>query len=184
MAQPPGRGTLLHTDPTSPTGMPLGSPGPQPVSGSATRAVVPALCLGGWLPALVPRNGGPNTFMGVIENHLREHLRDGNGPGKPKAAGEDEAQDERIDAAKKPPTHRFGNRPRVGVSSANEHLILPSSHRPRTARLSFREPSTGLAPASSSWSASSSASSVSRSVARKRSKTTDRSSPLLLASSV
>ena len=98
MAQPPGRGTLLHTDPTSPTGMPLGSPGPQPVSGSATRAVVPALCLGGWLPALVPRNGGPNTFMGVIENHLREHLRDGNGPGKPKAAGEDEAQDERIDA--------------------------------------------------------------------------------------
>src|SRR4051794_839732 len=29
-----------------------------------------------------------------------------------------------LGAAKKPPTHRFGNRPRVGVSRANEHLML------------------------------------------------------------
>ena len=84
----------------------------------------------GWLPALVPPNGGPNTLMDVIEDHLREHLRDGDGPGKPKAASEDDAQDERVDTAKKSPAHRFGNRSRVGVSRANEHW-MPSRIGPR-----------------------------------------------------
>jgi hypothetical protein len=78
MAQPPGRGTLLHTDPTSPTGMPLGSPGPQPVSGSATRAVVPALCLGGWLPA------GTVNLMGCGRNDARDEA--GNTDGYARAA--------------------------------------------------------------------------------------------------
>src|SRR3954454_20882917 len=59
----------------------------------ATRAVVCAMCSGGWLPALVPRDCGPGTLMEVVEDHLREHFRDGDRPGK-KAAGEDEAQNE------------------------------------------------------------------------------------------
>src|SRR3954453_20454928 len=68
--------------------------------------------------------------MDVVEDHLREHLRDGDGPGKPKAASEDDAQDERVHTAKEPPAHRFGNRSRVGVSRANEHW-MPSRSGPR-----------------------------------------------------
>jgi hypothetical protein len=66
--------------------------------------------------------------MEVVKDHLCSHLREGDRPSELHTSCEDEAQHEGVHAASDPPTDRFGDGTRMGVSSANEH-VLPQLRR-------------------------------------------------------
>jgi hypothetical protein len=63
----------------------------------------------GRLPALIPTNSRPSSFVEIIQQHLRAHFCDGNRPGEFDAPCEDEAQYERVHATGDPPTNRLGD---------------------------------------------------------------------------
>ena len=63
----------------------------------------------GRLPALIPANSRPSSFVEIIQQHLCGHFCDGNRPGEFDAPCEDEAQYERVHATGDPPTDRLGD---------------------------------------------------------------------------
>ena len=63
----------------------------------------------GRLPALIPANSRPSSFVEIIQQHLCAHFCDGNRPGEFDAPCEEEAQYERVHATGDPPTDRLGD---------------------------------------------------------------------------
>src|SRR3990167_9514116 len=83
----------------------------------------------GTLSAPVDRT--PHALVEVIESNLGNHLGAGNGPGSLHAAGEQPAEQKRIDTAQGTPADRLDDRTGVRlVSMKQNHWRFPS--RPET----------------------------------------------------
>jgi hypothetical protein len=91
-------------------------------SGSGCAGAVTGLSL------MVPANEGPGPFVKIVEDHFRDRLRAGDRACHLDAAGEDETQNEGVDATGAPPTDSLDDRAGMGISHPNEHQFrsLPS----------------------------------------------------------